>query len=105
MLFRSFGEEFYMLANAIAWALCVLFAYVTNRTFVFKSQVKGFQNIVAEFSKFVTCRIASGAMDMGLMFIMVSILSINDSVSKVVSQIVVIVAKYIFSKLFIFKEK
>ncbi|MFI3175872.1 MAG: GtrA family protein [Eubacteriales bacterium] len=95
----------YVVANAIDWVLCVAFAYMTNRTFVFKSQVKGFRGIGAEISKFVSCRIISGAMDMGIMILMVSFLHIDDSIAKIVTQFVVVISNYIFSKLFIFKNK
>lgn len=94
----------YLIANVIAWAAAVLFAYVTNRIFVFKSTTKGLQAIVKEFSLFVGCRLVSGGVDMGIMFLMVSTMGINDMIAKIVCQIIVIVSNYIFSKLIIFKK-
>ena len=90
------------IANIIAWVFAVIFAYVTNRVFVFKSKNK---NIASEVSKFVGSRIASLLMDMLIMFIVVSLLSLSDVIGKIASQVVVTIANYILSKLLVFKEK
>ncbi|MCH5167042.1 MAG: GtrA family protein [Erysipelotrichales bacterium] len=90
------------IANIIAWVFAVMFAYVTNRIFVFKSKNK---NIVSELSKFVGSRIASLLMDMSIMFVIVSLLSLSDIIGKIASQIVVTIANYILSKLIVFKKK
>ena len=89
------------IANIIYWVVAVLFAYITNRIFVFKSKNK---NIVYEFAMFVASRIASLLMDMGCMFLIVSVLSLSDVIGKIVSQVVVTIANYILSKLFVFKK-
>ena len=89
------------LANIISWIVSVAFAYVTNRKFVFKSKNK---NIISEFIKFIMSRILSLLMDMGTMFIIVSILSFSDVIGKVISQIIVIIANYVLSKLIVFKK-
>ena len=89
------------IANIISWIVAVLFAYITNRIFVFKSKNK---NIVSEFTMFVGSRIASLLMDMFCMFMIVSVLSLSDIIGKIVSQVVVTIANYILSKLFVFKK-
>ncbi|MBO5475145.1 MAG: GtrA family protein [Bacilli bacterium] len=89
------------IANIISWIFAVIFAYVTNRIFVFKSKNK---NIISEFIKFIMSRILSLLMDMGTMFIIVSILSFSDVIGKVISQIIVIIANYVLSKLIVFKK-
>ncbi len=94
----------YMIANALSWLAAVLFAYVTNRTWVFKSSVTGFKGIMSEMSKFVGCRVFSGVIDMAIMFVSVSLIGIPDSWAKIITQVVVVVLNYIFSKLIIFKE-
>ncbi len=90
------------LANVIAWVISVAFAYITNRLFVFKSKEK---NIVKEATSFVGSRIISLIMDMFIMFVIVSVLHFNDKIGKLISQIIVIVANYVLSKLFVFKKK
>ena len=89
------------IANIISWVIAVLFAYVTNRIFVFKSKNK---NIVSEFSMFVISRIASLFMDMFCMFMIVSVFSLSDVIGKITSQVVVTIANYVLSKLFVFKK-
>lgn len=89
------------LANIISWIVSVAFAYITNRKFVFESKS---EDIVKELSSFVGGRILTLLMDMAIMFIFVTLLHFNDKIFKMVSQIIVIVANYIISKLFVFKE-
>ena len=89
------------IANVIAWIFGVAFAYVTNRKFVFESNEK---NKLKEASKFVTSRIATLLMDMAIMFIGVTLLKLNDKIIKLVSQVVVIVANYVFSKIVVFNK-
>lgn len=89
------------LANIISWIVSVAFAYVTNRKFVFESKS---ENIVKELSSFVGGRVLTLLMDMAIMFIFVTLLHFNDKIFKIVSQVVVIVANYVISKLFVFKE-
>ncbi|MDE6292832.1 MAG: GtrA family protein [Bacilli bacterium] len=89
------------IANVISWVLAVTFAYFTNRIFVFKSKEK---NMVKEASKFVGSRILSLLMDMLTMFIIVSVLHLNDKIGKLVSQVIVTVANYFLSKLLVFKK-
>lgn len=88
-------------ANLISWIISVIFSYFTNRIFVFKSKSK---KKIKEFLSFVTARILTLVLDMLIMFIMVTILEINDKLSKLIVQVIVIALNYIFSKLFIFKK-
>lgn len=90
------------IANIISWVFAVAFAYFTNRKYVFKSKNK---NMLKEASSFVGSRILSLLMDMFTMFIIVSVLHLNDKIGKLVSQVIVTVANYILSKLFVFKKK
>lgn len=90
------------IANIISWVFAVAFAYVTNRVYVFKSKSKEY---FKEISSFVGARILSLLMDMFTMFIIVSVLHFNDKIGKLFSQIVVTIANYILSKLFVFKKE
>lgn len=90
------------IANIISWVFAVAFAYFTNRKYVFKSKNK---NMLKEASSFVGSRILSLIMDMFTMFIIVSVLHLNDKIGKLVSQVIVTIANYILSKLFVFKKK
>ncbi len=90
------------IANIISWILSVTFAYITNRIFVFESKNK---NILKEVVSFTSSRVITLLIDMFIMFIMVTTLKLNDKISKLVCQVVVIILNYIFSKLFVFKKK
>ena len=94
------------IAVVISWIAACLFAYVTNRIIVFKSKSK---EILKEFISFISARILTLGMEMLIMFIFVTALGLNSDlwvvIWSIVAQVVVIVANYIFSKLFIFKQK
>ncbi len=94
----------YMAATVLSWVLTVVFAYWTNRTFVFKSQNKGTTSLVREFLSFIGARVATEVLEIVLMYVMVTLLSINDKISKLVCQTIVILANYVLSKIWIFKD-
>lgn len=89
------------IANIISWIFAVAFAYFTNRKYVFLSKEK---DKLKEATKFILSRLTTLGLDMLTMFIMVSILNINDRISKLVSQVIVIIGNYIISKFFVFKK-
>ncbi len=90
------------IANVLSWICAVSFAYITNRKFVFKSKN---MNIVKEIINFFGSRVFSLLAEMLAMFIMATILGIDDLISKIVCQIIVTVLNYILSKLFVFKKE
>lgn len=89
------------LANIISWIASVSFAYLTNRSIVFQSKNK---NKMKEAGDFLLTRLATLVMDMLIMFVGVTLLKGNDKLLKLISQVVVIVSNYVFSKLFVFKK-
>ncbi len=90
------------IANIISWVAGVAFAYVTNRKFVFESKES---NKIKEATKFVSSRVVTLLLDMAIMGLGVTVLHFNDKIMKIISQVVVIVANYVFSKIFVFKKK
>lgn len=91
-------------STVIAWIISVLFAYVTNRIFVFGSSSKG-KAAIKEITSFFSCRILTGVMDVAIMYLAVDIFRFDSLLWKVISNIAVIIANYIFSKIFVFKNK
>ena len=89
-------------ANVISWLIGVLFAYVTNRKYVFESKN---ENKIEEASKFIFARLVTLIMDMFIMLIGVTLLKGNDKIVKIISQIVVIISNYLFSKILVFKKE
>lgn len=94
----------YQLATVLAWFLSVLFAYVTNRVWVFHSHYTNFSALVQETIKFFSARGATLVLDIGIMWIGVSLLQQNAMLTKLVDQVVVVVANYFFSKWFVFNK-
>lgn len=88
-------------ANVISWVAGVLFAYVTNRKYVFDSKN---EDKLKEFSSFVGARLVTLIMDMIIMYVGVTLMRGNDKIIKLISQVVVIVSNYLFSKIFVFKK-
>lgn len=92
----------YLIANAIAIILSILFAYVTNKLYVFKSSAKSFRENVYEFSKFIGFRLLSGLADMFAMWFLVDLIIMDTNIAKILTQFIVVVLNYVFSKFFIF---
>ena len=94
------------IAVIISWVTACLFAYVTNRKFVFKSKS---EKILKEFTAFVSARIFTLILEMLIMFIFVTLLKLNSDlwvvIWSLVAQVVVIVVNYVLSKLVIFKKE
>lgn len=95
----------FRIATALGWAVSVLFAFVTNKLYVFNSHTCRLNEIVREFVPFVACRALTGAFNFVGMIVMVSFMKINDIISKIVICSIVLVLNYVFSKLLIFKNK
>lgn len=94
-----------MFSTTIAWIMAVLFAYITNRRWVFCSDATGIKEIIREVISFFTCRLVTGGVDWGCMFLFVNVIGINDILIKFMANIIVIVLNYIASKLIIFTQK
>lgn len=92
-------------ANFIAWIVSVLFAFITNKLFVFHSKKFNFSVFMKELLSFLFFRILSLGIDMGGLFVCLDLLHLSKIISKVLVNILVIIANYIFSKLFVFKNK
>ncbi|MCJ0585575.1 GtrA family protein, partial [Enterococcus cecorum] len=88
----------------IAWILSVLFAYITNKLYVFESRGKTFAQNLKELFLFFAARILTLGFDMGSLSFCLEVLKTNDFIAKFVSQFIVILSNYIFSKMIIFKK-
>ncbi len=95
----------YMAATVIAWFLSVVFAYLTNRKWVFESSVHTPAAVIKEAASFFASRIFSGVMDAALMYLCVDLLSFNSDISKLAINVLVIILNYILSKLLVFRKK
>lgn len=101
-VFRDFFGTSIAIANLIAWFFAVLFAYLTNREWVFSSSNK---NKFLEACNFYIARIATLIIETIILYFLIQMLGVDELISKVLSNVVVIILNYIFSKLFVFKQK
>lgn len=91
-------------ANVISWVLAVLFAFVTNKKYVFESKSTGYQKFL-EMIKFYVSRLTTLGVEMFVMWLLTSPLKVDDMISKIIVQFIIVILNYVFSKLFVFKKK
>lgn len=103
--FSNIMKVNYLLSNSIAWIMSVIFAYMTNKLYVFKCKSVKIDIIIKEFAKFINCRLTSGIIEIILLFLLVDMLAVNDIISKLVIGVIVVILNFIFSKLFVFKKQ
>lgn len=91
-------------SNVIAWIVAVLFAFVTNKIFVFESKSLVPAVLFAEAVSFFGCRLATGILDVVIMYVTVDLLALNSTLMKCISNVLVIIVNYVASKFLIFKK-
>lgn len=96
------------LSNALstisAWAIAVLFAFITNKLWVFESRDLHCRAIMREGASFVLCRLLTGLLDLGIMFLAVDMLRLSPLLWKILANIIVILANWLASKWLIFRK-
>ena len=92
-------------STIIAWVLSVLTAYLTNRSYVFHSEASTKNEILKELVSFFAARLATGGLDLLIMYVCVDRMGMNDVVIKFAANVIVVVLNYVFSKLLIFRHK
>ncbi|MBC7960122.1 MAG: GtrA family protein [Vallitaleaceae bacterium] len=92
------------LANIISIAAAIAFAYVTNKIIVFKSKKENFTELVKEAISFVLSRGITIVVEMGGVFVMVSVIKWDPMISKILISVFVIILNYIISQFWVFKE-
>ncbi|WP_220728679.1 GtrA family protein [Apilactobacillus xinyiensis] len=105
MLLQKLTSWNYNINNSIAWIASVVFAYVTNRKWVFHSKSSSINEYLKEFISFSFGRFASFIMEEIILWVFITALGLNAGIAKVVGQVVVIVFNYFWSKLAVFKNK
>lgn len=92
-------------STVVAWFFAVLFAYLTNRKWVFHSEASTRPEIIRECVSFFLCRLATGVLDWVLMYLLVDCLHWPDLWVKIGVNVLVILLNYVASKLLIFRKK
>lgn len=112
------GEKYYLVSNIVAWFISVIFAYITNKLFVFESKSWEIKLVAKEVSSFFAARIFSFVIEEAGLFLLVDILNMKEMamkifgfiisgnmIAKVLLAVIVVVLNYFFSKLIVFKNK
>ena len=103
LCFRSLGCS-NLFSTAAAWFVSVLFACITNKLWVFESRSFAGKTLVREIVSFFSCRIATGVLDMAVMYAAVDCLAQNALIWKMLSNVIVIILNYIAGRRFVFKS-
>ena len=112
------GDEKYLISNVFAWFFSVVFAYTTNKIFVFKSKDWGMKTLFKEVISFFSSRVFTFVIEESGLYFLVDIMNLKDvqldvfvvivsgeMISKLIVGVLVVIINYIFSKMFIFKKK
>lgn len=92
-------------SNVIAWAAAVVFAFLTNKPFVFRSHDWSPQTVIPELARFVGTRLGSGGLETLILLVAVDWLGMNGNIWKLLTSVLVVVLNYIGSKLLVFRKK
>ena len=100
LLYLNFGI---VLANTISHVAAILFAYITNKIWVFKALDFSIKMIFKEFFKFLSSRVMTYVIETLLLVILVNLLLYNPILSKAFTSVVIIILNYLLSKKIVFK--
>ena len=112
------GEHLYLLSNVISWLVTVIFAYFTNKLWVFESKSWKADVVIKELIGFFGARIFSLVVESAGLWLLVDIMHMSkidwnilgfelngNMIAKIIMQVVVVILNYVFSKLVIFRHK
>ncbi len=115
---KIFGEHIYLLNNAVAWVVSVVFAYVTNKLWVFDSKSWRPKLVAREVAEFFAARLFSFGVEEGGLWLLVDKLGMGaisfavfgfditgQLIAKVILAVIVVILNYFFSKFVIFAKK
>jgi len=122
LIFMAFtyilGEKLYLISNLIAWIGAVIFAFVVNKLFVFKSSTRNMRKLMAEILEFIGARVFSFLFEELGLFVLVKLTPLGkvsfdfltfavtgQLISKIILAVIVVILNYFFSKYVIFKKK
>ena len=92
-------------SNIIAWIFAVAVAFISNKILVFESKSKEIRTVLREIIEFVLARLSTLVIETVLLWIFVDQLHVNDLIMKIITNVIVVILNYIFSKFIIFKKK
>ena len=90
------------IANVISIVVAIIFAYVVNSKYVFQDKCETLRDHVRPFCKFISARLVTMIIEVGGVWLLVSVMGMNDMIGKFLTQFIVLILNYIFSKFFVF---
>ena len=90
------------IANIISIIVAILFAYIVNSKYVFQDKCETLTDHIEPFSKFTSARLGTMVTEAGGVWLLVSVMGMNDMIGKFLTQFIVLILNYIFSKFFVF---
>ena len=93
-----------LISNTIAWVVAIAVAFITNKLWVFDSKDTKKETVLAELTKFIIARVATGVIDLVIMFVSVDVMQLPAVIFKVIANVIVIILNYILSNILIFKK-
>lgn len=93
-----------IVSTIVAWFIAVIFAFITNKVYVFKSQRTSPRKLLSEVISFFGCRLLTGILDVAIMVVAVDLLKWNSLLWKLISNIIVTIINYIASKKLVFRK-
>ena len=104
-LFHSVAGMNVLLANAVSWIITVLFAFFTNRTYVFRAGSGGLPVLFRQMLSFCSGRLFTLLVEEAILWIFISVLDFASIPVKIAAQVVVVVLNYVISKWIVFAKK
>lgn len=89
-------------ANIISIILAILFAYVVNSKYVFQDKCESLKAHIQPFCKFIGARLVTMVIEVGGVWLLVSVMGMGDMIGKFLTQFIVLILNYVFSKFFVF---
>lgn len=106
LVLKNFSEALRVnISNVIAIISAWIFAYITNKMYVFNSKTNNFKELIKEMVSFFGCRAITAVVELLLMNLLVTVLHFNYMLMKIIVNIIIIILNFVFSKLIIFKNK
>ena len=99
----SFGIN-ELIANVLSWIITVMFAFLTNRVWVFDSKTEGMGEFLKQMTSFYGGRVITLVIEEAILLVFITWLGFPSMIIKIIAQVVVIVLNYIISKLLIFRK-
>lgn len=94
-----------LVTNILAWIVAVIFAFITNKLYVFNSRGRSGKTLLYEITTFVTARLLTLGIEELMIYVGVTQLDFNLYIVKLAAAVIVVITNYILSKLIIFRKK